>query len=94
MGRVFERVKAAVEAEKYVFSVHADERLRERGIVARQVVAGLGSGKSLMERPDAHPNPAAEVEQTLPDGTKFKAVWAWLKSSDAAKLVTVHFFDR
>jgi hypothetical protein len=29
----------------------------------------------------------------LPDGTEIKAVWAYLRQSGVAKLVTVHFFD-
>lgn len=56
-------------------------------------VAGLAEGKLLAERPQAQPNPAVEVMETLPDGTDFKAVWSYLKQSGVAKLVTVHFFD-
>jgi len=48
----------------------------------------------LMERPDAEPNPAVEVRESLPDGSEFKAVWSYLPRSGVAKLVTVHFFDR
>ena len=54
---------------------------------------GLDEGHMLIERPSASPNPAVEVEQVLPDGTQFKAVWSLLKRSGVAKLVTVHFFD-
>jgi hypothetical protein len=46
-----------------------------------------------MERPDATPNPAIELRETLPDGIEFKAVWSHLQRSGVAKLVTVHFFD-
>jgi hypothetical protein len=35
-----------------------------------------------------------EVRESLPDGTGVKAVWAYLRQSGVAKLVTVHFFDR
>jgi hypothetical protein len=59
-----------------------------------QVVAGLEDGELISERPDAMPNPAVEVLETLPDGTQFKAVWSHLRQSGVAKLVTVHFFDR
>jgi len=48
----------------------------------------------IVERPDASPNPAVEVRETLPDGTEFKAVWSHLRQSGVAKLVTVHFFDK
>jgi hypothetical protein len=30
MGALFERIKRAVQEERYVFSNHADEQLRER----------------------------------------------------------------
>ncbi|MEX2287992.1 MAG: DUF4258 domain-containing protein [Planctomycetaceae bacterium] len=79
--------------EKYVVGQHASERLEERGIMEWQAVVGLDDGELLAERPDATPNPAVEVRESLPDGTEFKAVWSYLRSSGAAKLVTVHFFD-
>ena len=72
---------------------HAAEQLEERGIMEWQVVAGLDDGKLLTQRPDALPNAAVEVLETLPDGTEFKAVWSYLRQSGVAKLVTVHFFD-
>jgi hypothetical protein len=70
------------------------ERLEERGILERQAVAGIEDGVLIAERPDATPNPAIEVRETLPDGTEFMAVWSLLRQSRVAKLVTVHFFDR
>jgi hypothetical protein len=54
----------------------------------------LEHGTLIAERPDATPNPAVEVRESLPDGTEFKAVWSHLPWSSVAKLVTVHFFDR
>ncbi|MFV2068329.1 MAG: DUF4258 domain-containing protein [Pirellulales bacterium] len=69
------------------------ERLEERGILEWQVVASLGEGRLIAERPDAEPNPTVEISETLPDGTEFKAVWSYLPRSGVAKLVTVHFFD-
>ena len=62
--------------EKYVVAEHASERLEERGIMEWQVVAGLEDGELIAERPDATPNPAVEVRESLPDGTEFKAVWS------------------
>ncbi len=59
-----------------------------------QAVASLEDGELITERPDAMPNPAIEVREALPDGTEFKAVWSYLRQSNVAKLVTVHFFDR
>jgi len=57
-------------------------------------VAGLEDGALIAERPHATPDPIIEVRESLPDGTEFKAVWSHLRESGAAKLVTVHFFDR
>jgi hypothetical protein len=93
MAKLFDEIRKLVAEEKYVVGVHASERLEERGIMEWQAVAGLEEGELLVERPSAQPNPAVEVEQVLPDGTQFKAVWSLLKRSGAAKLVTVHFFD-
>jgi hypothetical protein len=50
-------------------------------------------GELIVERPEALPNPAVEVRETLPHGTGFKTVWSYLRQSGVAKLVTVHFFD-
>ena len=94
MGKLFKTIRQLVAAEKYVIGDHASERLEERGIMEWQVVAGLDDGKLITERPDATPNPAIEVRESLPDGTEFKAVWSHLRQSGVAKLVTVHFFDR
>lgn len=93
MGVLFETIKQLVLAEKYIVGQHASERLDERGILEWQAVAGLADGELLQERSNASPNPVIEVCEMLPDGTEFKAVWSYLKASDVAKLVTVHFFD-
>jgi len=91
---LFDTIRRLVSEEKYVVGLHASERLEERGIMEWQAVAGLDDGDLVGERPDALPNPAVEVRETLPDGTEFKAVWSYLPESGVAKLVTVHFFDR
>lgn len=94
MGRLFDRIRQLVADERYIVGQHASEQLEERGIMEWQVVAGLDEGKLIVERPDASPNPAVEVLESLPDGTDFKAVRSYLQQSDVTKLVTVHFFDR
>lgn len=94
MGQLFETIRQLVAEEKYVVGQHASERLEERGIMEWQVVAGLDDGELIAERPDAMPNPAIEVSESLPDGTEVKVVWSLLRQSGVAKLVTVHFFDR
>jgi hypothetical protein len=94
MGALANKIRQAIRDERYVFGSHADERLRERRIMGWQVVAGMGGAKLIRERPKATPNPAAEFEQILPDGTSVKSVWAWISAEQIAKRVTVHFFNR
>jgi len=94
MGQLFDTIRQLVTDEKYVVGQHASERLEEHSIMEWQVVAGLEGGALVAERPDAEPNPAVEVRESLPDGTEFKAVWSFLRESGVAKLVTVHYFDR
>jgi len=94
VGQLFDTIRQLVTEEKYVIGQHASERLEERGIMEWQAVAGLEDGTLIAERPEAAPNPAVEVRETLPDGGEFKAVWSYLPHSGVAKLVTVHFFDR
>jgi hypothetical protein len=62
--------------------------------MAWQIISGLETPTLLLERSDAEPNPVAEVQQELADGTPVKAVWAWLANDREAKLLTVHFFDQ
>jgi len=93
MGSLFGQVQRAVREDRYLFSDHADNMLRERGIVHWQIVEGVARAQLLSERPATKPNPTVELEQTLPDGTPVKAIWAYVTSLDMAKLVTVHFFD-
>jgi hypothetical protein len=94
MGQRFSTIRQLVADEKYIVGEHASERLEERGIMEWQAVAGLDDGDLIVERPDATPDPAIEVRESLADGTEFKAVWSHLTRSGVAKLVTVHFFDR
>ena len=94
MGILAETIRRLVDEERYIVGVHASERLDERDIMEWQAVVGLANGELIREDPDAVPNPTIEVRQSLPDGTEFKAVWAYLGHSGVAKLVTVHYFDR
>ncbi len=94
MGVLFDRVRLAVREDRYLFSDHADNMLRERGITHWQIVHGLEEARLLTERSATRPNPSVELKQLLADGTAVKVVWAYLQAVDFAKLVTVHFFDR
>jgi hypothetical protein len=94
MGELFETIRRLVAEEKYVVGLHASERLEERYIMEWQAVAGLEGGELIAENPSAAPNPTVEVREMLPDGTEIKAVWAYLRHSGVAKLITVHYFDK
>jgi hypothetical protein len=94
MGPLFDTIRQLVAEEKYLVGDHASERLDEPGIMEWQVVSGLVDGELIAERPDALPNPAVAVRESLPDGTELKAVWYHLRQSGVAKLAAVHFFDR
>jgi hypothetical protein len=93
MGKLFDTIRRLVAEEKYVVGEHAVQRLEERGILEWQAVLGLEEGELLLERPNDKPNAAVEVQERLPDGTRFKAVWSHLERSGVAKLVTVYFLD-
>lgn len=62
MGRVFARIRAAIEADRMAVSVHTMIRLRQRQILLRQVATGSVDGRRLSEDPHAHPNPKVEVK--------------------------------
>jgi hypothetical protein len=91
---LYETIRRLVAKGSYVVGIHAAERLDEREIMEWHVAAGFDDGRLMLKRPDACPNPVVEIREVLPDGTEFKAVWAFLPHSLVAKLVTVHFFDR
>jgi hypothetical protein len=93
VGQLDQRIRHLVASDRYVIGEHASERLLERGIMEWQVVAGVEDARLIAEHPGARPNAAVELEEYQPDGTPFKAVWAYLPGADVAKLVTVHFFD-
>jgi hypothetical protein len=94
LGALAENICQAIQDERYVFGAHADQRLRERRVMGWQVVSGMDLGKLIRERPGASPNPTAEFDLILPDGSTLKAIWSWIEASQTAKLVTVHFYDR
>ena len=63
MGELFNRVQRAVREDRYLFSDHADNMLRERGITHWQIVSGMDEVSLLSERPATRPNPTVEVEE-------------------------------
>lgn len=94
MSDLFRNIQNAVEDERFIVGDHAFDRLQERRISIWQVIEGLHHAKLIKERPDDTPNPIIEADQILADATPIKAVWSYLRRSDTAKLVTIHFFDR
>ena len=94
METLFTKIIQAVEADRFIVSNHADDRLRERMIELWQVTSGLEDANLIVERPDDIPNPSVVLEQALPDGTIIRVVWSHIDSRGVAVLVTVHFLDR
>ncbi|MBI1367534.1 MAG: hypothetical protein GC162_02655 [Planctomycetes bacterium] len=94
MGDLCDRIRSAVIAEQYLIGIHAHERLRERRLMAWQIIGTIERAKLICERLDAVPNAVVEFEQLLPDGVAVKTVWSWLAPIRRAKLVTVHFYDQ
>ncbi|HWB54767.1 MAG TPA: DUF4258 domain-containing protein [Tepidisphaeraceae bacterium] len=91
MSRLLDKIRLAVQDDRFIVSNHADDRLRERKIKLWQITSEIGNAQLLKERPKDQPNPSVEVMQTLPDGTEVKVIWAWNAHVGGAKLVTVHF---
>ena len=91
MGKLFDNIRQAVREDRFVLSNHADDRLRERKIELWQIVSEIDNAILLNERPKDLPNPSVEIQQTLPDGTEIKVVWAWIAHVCGAKLITIHF---
>jgi len=91
MGKLFDRIRAAVREDRFLVSWHADERAEERDVSLWQLVAGLESAILERERPTSKPHPSVVVCQELVDGTEVEVIWAWLPESRRARLVTVYF---
>ena len=91
MGKLLDRIRAAVREERYLVSWHADRRCEERNVSDWQLVVGLNEAQLIRERPTSQPHPSVVVRQSLVDGTEVEVVWAWMAESDRALLVTVFF---
>jgi hypothetical protein len=93
VGKLFDNVVAAIQADRFVISWHADERCEEREITAWQLAVGIDDAQLVRERPRSKPNPSVVIQHQLADGTEVEAVWSWLAESHRAMLVTVYFRD-
>lgn len=88
-----ETIRQAVSDGRYRTTVHAAQRLAQRGLELWQLEVGLDEGEILEVRDDDLPNPSIVVVQVLPDGTEINAVWSYVEAMNTAQLVTAHFFD-
>ena len=93
MGKLFNKIQAAIHNDRYLVSWHADERCEERGVSDWQIIAGFTDAELIRERPKSKPNTSVVVRQELADGAEIEAIWAYLADSDRAMLVTVYFKD-
>lgn len=93
MGRLFDKIRDAVNSDRFLVSWHADERCEERGIAVWQLAVALDDAELFRERPQSKPNPSVVVRQELTDGSEVEVIWAWMGRSERAKLVTVYFRD-
>jgi hypothetical protein len=93
MGRIFDAIQKAVREDRFLVSLHADERCEEREVATWQLVAGLETADLLEERPRSEPHASVVVRQELIDGSEVEVVWAWMPESERAILVTVYFPD-
>ena len=93
MGKLLENIVAAVRADRFIVSWHADERCEERGVTAWQLVAGIEDADLVRERPRSKPNPSVVLRQQLADGSEVETIWAWLAETKRAMLVTVYYRD-
>ena len=93
MGKLLDKIREAVAADRFVVSWHADERCEERGVTAWQLVAGLQDAELVRERPRSKPLPSVVVREELSDASEVEVIWAWMADSRRAKLVTVYFRD-
>ena len=91
MSKLFRRIREAVRDDRFIVSWHADERCEERGVAAWQLIVGLDDAELVRERPRSKPHPSVVVREELADGTEVESIWAWMRESNRAKLVTVYF---
>lgn len=91
MGKLFDRIRTAVEGDRFVVGWHADEQAEDRAVTPWQIIAGITECELLRERPRSKPNASVVVRQTLANGQEVEVVWSWLSQTGRAKLVTVFF---
>ena len=84
-------IASAIGNENYLVSLHAQRRLRQRGIELWQIEAGVTGWIVEEVRPDDLPNPSMVCKQTLPDGAEVTVIWAFVPEDGQALLVTVYF---
>ncbi len=91
MDRLHKLVAAAIAADRVYFTVHAVNRMQERGVEKWQVVEGFNDAELITSYPNADPNPKLVLRQSLASGETVVVVWSYVNSLRSAKLVTVYF---
>jgi len=91
MSNLLQRIRDATAEDRFLASWHADERCEERKVTTWQLVDGLRDGDLIEERPNDTPNPTVVMRQVLANGETVEVVWAWLRESRRALIVTVYF---
>ena len=86
-------IREAVEEERYEISIHADNRIEERGMMVWQATSGLREATLLEAEPGDRPWPSVLVSQLLPDGTEALAKWSYRSRDGMARLVTIFYPD-
>ena len=87
------RIRQAVAEDRYEISIHADNRIEERGMMVWQVASSLHEGTLLEVEPNDRPWPSVLVSQFLPDGAEVYAKWSYRSWDRMARLVTIYHPD-
>jgi hypothetical protein len=93
VDRLHQEIRRAIDEDRIVFSVHADNQLVSRKVPRWQAVSGFSSAEFVAAYPKAKPYPKITMRQILADGTPVIAIWSYVRSIRSAKLVTLFFED-
>ena len=90
MATLDEKIRCAIGDDRVAFTVHADNRIAQRGMVRWHLVESFDHGIVLQSFPQSRPHPTIKVRQVLVDGTSVVVVWAYVRSLRLASVVTVY----
>lgn len=81
---------AAVDAERFRVTDHADEEAQADSLKLDDVLASLRSGEILRQYPDDRPYPSCLLYGSAPDGSPVHSVWGYNEANGWAVLITVY----